>query len=59
VALVTCPRFFYQSKLEFPWVYNTPFVTLRTPPLRPHPSSFEQSGAPVKDAPFRRAEGNP
>jgi len=56
---MTCPRFFYQSKLEFPWVYNTPFVTLRTPPLRPHPSSFEQSGAPVKDAPFRRAEGNP
>jgi hypothetical protein len=34
---LTCPRFLYQSKLEFPWVDHTPFVALRT--LPPSPSS--------------------
>ena len=56
---VTCPRFLYQSKLEFPWVDHTPFVAYARSPLRPHLSSFEQSGASVKDAPLGRAEGNP
>jgi hypothetical protein len=36
-ACVTCPRFLYQPKVEFPWVDHTPFVALRT--LPPSPSS--------------------
>jgi hypothetical protein len=34
---LTCPRFLYQPKVEFPWVDHTPFVALRT--LPPSPSS--------------------
>ena len=25
LLVLTCPRFLYQSKLEFPWVDDTPF----------------------------------
>jgi len=35
--VLTCPRFLYQTKLEFPWVDHTPFVGLCT--LPPSPSS--------------------
>jgi len=32
VDTLTCPRFLYQPKVEFPWVDHTPFVALRTLP---------------------------
>jgi hypothetical protein len=55
---VTCPRFLYQSKLEFPWVDHTPFVVLRTLPFALLSAALSRGGASVKHAPLsaRRRE---